>query len=129
MSEDRPVTLATSLMHYPWVLIRFGCHFCRRGGEARLAACAERYGRHATLQRLLTAFISGCAYDPASPARKPQKYGHRCGAYLPDLSRTSPPDHPPSMTGLTLIEGGKADMLPAEPAAPERRRRIGEPDD
>lgn len=49
----------------------------------------------------------------------------RCGGYCPDLISTRPPDLPPSVTGLSLIEGGKADMLPAEPAPIERRRRVG----
>ncbi len=44
---------------------------------------------------------------------------------MADLCIGRPPDLPPSMTGLTLIEGGKADMLPAEPA-PLRRRVGGE---
>jgi hypothetical protein len=33
-------------------------------------------------------------------------------------------DRPPAMTSLSLIPGGKADMLPAEPVTPDRRRRI-----
>lgn len=32
-----------------------------------------------------------------------------------------PPDLPPPMTGLTLIDRGKGDMLPAAPALVERR--------
>jgi hypothetical protein len=112
-------------MQYPWVVIRFSCHFCERGGAARLAACAAQFGKHASLLRLLTVFVSGCPYDPSNPARKPQKYGHHCGAYLPDIGRTSPPDLPPALIGLSLIEGGKADMLPAEPGQGPRRRRVG----
>jgi hypothetical protein len=31
--------------------------------------------------------------------------------------------------GVTLITGGKTDMLPAEPETPERRRQIGAKDE
>ncbi|WNJ89624.1 hypothetical protein [Bosea sp. 685] len=124
-----PPSLDTTLMQYPWVVIRFSCHFCERGGTTRLAACAAQFGKHASLLRLLTVFVSGCPYDPANPARKPQKYGHHCGAYLPDIGRTSPPDLPPALTGLSLIEGGKVDMLPAEPGQRPRRRRVGGEDE
>lgn len=74
-------------------------------------------------------FVSECPYDPLNPSWKPRKYGHKCGAYCPDVMSPRPPDLPPSLSGLTLIEGGKADMLPAEPGEPERRRRVGEGDD
>jgi hypothetical protein len=119
----------TALRDYPWVVIRFRCHFCKRAGDARLAVCAQRYGANATLGSLLDVFVSRCPYDPHNPARKPQKYGHHCGAYLPDVMRRGPPDLPPAMMGLSLIEGGKGDMLPAEPGAEPRRRRVGGTDD
>lgn len=44
---------------------------------------------------------------------------------MPDLNSGRSPDLPPTMTGLTLIEGGKEDMLPAEPQREERRRGVG----
>lgn len=69
--------------------------------------------------------MGGCPWDPHDLGRKPQKYGHRCGAYMPDLIHPRPPDLPPGLAGLTLIEGGKADLLPAEPREIERRRRVG----
>jgi hypothetical protein len=131
MSTGRPPGpfLETALLDYPWVVIRFRCHYCERGGDSRLAACAVRYGAHATLGSLLARFRSGCPWAPDNPMWKPRKYGHKCGAYLPDLSRGGPPDLPPSLTGLTLIEGGKESRLPAEPAPLDRRRRIGEAGD
>jgi hypothetical protein len=52
----------------------------------------------------------------------------RCGGYCPDVLAPRPPDLPPSTTGINLIQGGKADMLPAEPAPVERRRRVGDVD-
>lgn len=121
----KPPNEDTSLLDFPWVVIRFRCHFCKRSKDARLAGLASEFGEHSTLKLLLSAFIRGCQWDPTNPRWKPQKYGRKCGAYLMDIGRTSPPDLPPGMTGLTLIEGGKDDMLPVEPTAPRRRRRVG----
>ncbi len=116
-----PPTLETDLQHYPWIVIRFRCDYCRRWGDAGLAACAEKYGARITLAELLGIFISGCVWRP--DLRKPQKYGRKCGAYIADLRRTDPPDLPPAAMGIRLIEGGKDDMLPAEPEPPRERRR------
>jgi hypothetical protein len=88
---------------------------------------SARYGHRLPVSVVLHAFMAPCPYNPHTELRKPQKSGHRCGAYLPDLYTGRPPDLPPSMTGLTLIEGGRADMLPAEPA--QRSRRVGAVDD
>ncbi|HEV7257725.1 MAG TPA: hypothetical protein VGN82_08080 [Bosea sp. (in: a-proteobacteria)] len=129
MSKPRLPTVDTSLRDYPYVVIRFRCHVCERGGDARLAVLAAKYGSDALLGRLLRVFIGGCPWDPHNPARKPQKYGHRCGGYCPDLLSPRPPDLPPSMTGLTVIDGGKSEMLPAEPKREERRRRVGREDE
>lgn len=90
-----------------------------------MAALAARYGHRVPVRSVLHAFMGGCPWNPHTELRKQQKYGHRCGAYLPDLASGRPPDLPPTMTGLTLIEGGKADMLPPAPA-PGRRRVGGE---
>ena len=102
------------------------CHVCAREADVRLASCAARYGHRLPVQVVLRAFIGPCPYNPFTEVRKPQKYGQRCGAYLPDLHTSRPPDLPPSMAGLTLIEGGKDEMLPAEPARKGRRRKVGE---
>jgi hypothetical protein len=116
----------TTLLHYPWVVIRFRCHFCERWRDARLAACVVHFGTKVTLAGLLDQFVMGCPWDPHNPIRKPQKYGMKCGAYCPDIGRTSPPDLPPSMTGLTVIDGGKDERLPAAPVVEPKRWRIGE---
>lgn len=50
---------------------------------------------------------------------------HKRGHYVPDLASGGLPVLPPIMRSLSLIEGGKADMLPAAPA-PGRRRKGGE---
>jgi len=118
---------ATPLMLYPWVIVRLRCHVCPRHADVRLAALAARYGHRARLRLALHGFMALCPWNPHTELRKAQKYGHRCGAYLPDINSTRPPDLPPAITGLSLIEGGKADMLPAEPAPV--RRRVGGADD
>ena len=122
---DRP-DIATPLARYPWVVVRLRCHVCPRHAEVRLAALAARYGHRVPIRMVLHDFVRGCPWNPFTELRKPQKYGHRCGAYMPDLNSSRPPDLPPGMTGLTLIEGDKNDMLPAEPVRAEPRRRIGE---
>ena len=127
--ERRPVTLATTIGHSPWVVLHLRCHYCAREAKVRLAVLAIEYGLSAPLGRVLRTFVSDCPYDPLNPSWKPRKYGRKCGAYCPDVMSPRPPVLPPSLSGLTLIEGGKADMLPAEPTAPERRRRVGEGDD
>lgn len=114
------------LRDYPWVVVRMRCHFCRRGGDVRLAVFAEKYGAYATLGRLVVEFIKGCEWAPWNPTRRPQKYGMKCGGYCMDLRRPDPPDLPPGMTAWRLIEGDKGDMLPAQPLAPGRRKRVGE---
>ncbi|RYE32385.1 MAG: hypothetical protein EOP23_12480 [Hyphomicrobiales bacterium] len=112
----------TPLVRYPWVVVRLRCHVCARHADVRLAALAALWDR-IPVQAVLHAFMAGCPWNPHAEMRKAQKYGHRCGAYLPDISSGAPPDLPPTMAGLTLIEGGAKDMLPAEPA--KRRRRVG----
>lgn len=113
------------LRDYPWVVVRMRCHFCRRGGDVRLAIYADKYGAYATLGQMVIEFIKGCEWAPWNPTRRPQKYGMKCGGYCMDLRRPDPPDLPPGMTGLQLIEGGLGDKLPAAPPSEERRKRVG----
>lgn len=77
--SERP-DLGTQLVRYPWVIVRLRCHVCPRHAEVRLAALAARYGHRAPVSMVLHAFMSGCPWDPHTKLRKPQKYGHRCGA-------------------------------------------------
>jgi len=128
--KDKPKPLAgTRLLDYPYIVVRFRCHVCERGGDARMVACAVSHGSYAMIGHLLRVFMRQCPWSPYDPARKPRKYGHRCGAYMPDLLSGRPPDLPPAMTGLTLIEGEKDDLLPAEPRVQPSRRRVGGEDE
>ncbi|KFC63953.1 hypothetical protein FG93_05463 [Bosea sp. LC85] len=119
-----PPTLDTDLRHYPWIVIRFRCNYCKRWADGGLAACAEKFGAAMTLGDLLEMFRGRCAWR--AEIRKPQKYGFKCGGYCLDIGKTRPPDLPATMSGLTVIEGGRDDLLPAEPREIERRKRIGE---
>ncbi len=119
----------TTLLHYPWVVIRFRCHYCERSIDARLALCVAKFGLRTTLRELVDRFVAGCAWDPASVLKKPQKYGHKCGAYCPDLGRPGPPDLPPVLRKLRVINGGRDELLPATPRERRKRRRIGGTDE
>ena len=124
MDQDPP-DKGTVIGRWPWIALRLRCHVCRRQSDVRITACVVKYGYGAPVHHVLRSFMSACPWDPYSQLRKPQKYSHRCGAYICDLGSTRPPDLPPSMKGLSVIEGGAAGLLPAEPAPAERRRRVG----
>ena len=47
--------------HYPWVVIRFRCHYCERAPDARLAPCVAKFGLRATLGELIDRFVAGCS--------------------------------------------------------------------
>ena len=128
--RDEPPGPHTTLEYYPWIVVRFRCSRCRRYGDARLARLAEKFGATETIAALLTRFMATCASRPRSKGGQViADPDFACGGYCPDLRANPPPDLPPSMRGLTLIEGGRGDMLPAEPAPVERRRRVGGSDD
>lgn len=113
----------TALVDWPWVLVRFRCHYCERQRDSRLSVLVWKFGLNATVRELVALFRRPCPWRHDNLERRPQKYGHKCGAHCPDVGRVGPPDLPPSMSGLRLIDGGRDDMLPAEPAEPARRWR------
>ena len=125
MKPMEPPDEETLLRDYPWVVVRVRCYFCRRCGDARLAVLAAKHGPYISMGRLIIETMKDCEWAPWSPSRKPQKYGRKCGLYCLDLRRPDPPDLPPSMSGLTLIEGGKDEQLTVEPSRESPRRRIG----
>jgi hypothetical protein len=104
--ESRP-GYATRLLNWPWVLIRFRCDHCHRRGDAKLAACAARYGEFVTIGELLQIFRRSCPNSPEMRQRRQQKYGVKCTGYVADLGVPPPPDLPPAMAAWTVIEGGK----------------------
>jgi hypothetical protein len=129
MRYDLPPDEDTTLARWPWIEIRFRCHYCARDDDVGLAALSAKKGHRITLRTLVALWSAQCPWHHSNPARKPQKYGMRCGGYCPDLRRNTPPDMPPASTGLVLIEGGRDEMLPAQPTRRERRRRVGAGDE
>lgn len=89
---------------------------------------SAKKGHAVTVGALVRRWASLCPWHHSNPTRKPQKYGMKCVANCRDLRRFTPPDMPPAMGGLVVLEGGKSSMLPAEPTR-ERRRRIGGEDE
>lgn len=129
MRSDIPPDEDTPLARWPWVEVRFRCHYCARWDDVRLATLAAKKGHMITMRVLVSQWSQLCPWHHTNPARKPQKYGMKCGGHCPDLRRHTPPDMPPAASGLVLIEGGKDEMLPAEPTRLERRRRVGGDDE
>ncbi|MBD3847127.1 hypothetical protein IED13_15565 [Bosea sp. SSUT16] len=115
----------TTLEFYPWIVVRFACRACRAFRDKRLALLVEEFGAPTTIEYLLGIFIANCPHRPRKRNGRAALRDMPCGGYCPDLGTTRPPDLPPAMSGLTLIAGGKDDMLPAEAAPAERRRRVG----
>jgi len=116
----------TTLEYYPWIVVRFRCARCRRYGDARLARLVEKFGVAETIELLLARFHATC---PGRPRSKGGRYiadpNFACGGYCPDLTANPPPDLPPSLTRLTVIQGGKDDLLPGHDLPAARRRRVG----
>lgn len=108
-----PPTLETELRDYPYVVIRFRCHYCHRRADVRSVACAAKYGHRITMGRLLFLFRKGCRWSDET-VRKPQKYGMRCTGYCEDLYRSLNPNLPP-MDWHCLPVADRPDMLRSEP--------------
>ncbi|WP_449255663.1 hypothetical protein [Bosea sp. (in: a-proteobacteria)] len=125
MSRQEPPGLHTTLQYYPWIVVRFACTRCRTYSNVRLALLAEKYGATETIGRLLDLFHGNCPHRPRKRNGRPVARDVPCGGYCPDLGSTLPPDLPPSLTGLTLISGGRDEMLPDMRVPMERRRRVG----
>ncbi|AOO80989.1 hypothetical protein BHK69_11415 [Bosea vaviloviae] len=114
------------MQRYPWIVVRFACTRCRAYSNVRLAVLAERFGATETVGRLIEMFQRNCPHRPQKRNGRVALRDTPCGGYCPDLGNTRPPDLPPSLAGLSLIDGGKDDLLPVEPAPFERRRRVGD---
>lgn len=98
MTSDR-------LVSYPWVIVRIGCNRCKRRGSYRLARLAAKFGPEITMDELLLRLSYDC------PWRDGKRYKGQyinCGAFLPDLDRTVPPDLPPGVAAFRALRGGKA---------------------
>lgn len=98
------------LCDFPWIVVRVGCPLCpHRKGQYRLARLAEKYGADVQLCDLLNKIASNCPRTTLPWEGPPNEYDPTCKARFTDLEATSrpPPNLPPMLRKLMLIQGGK----------------------
>jgi hypothetical protein len=98
------------LSDFPWVIVRIDCPLCpHRKGQYRLARLAEKFGGDIQLCDLLDRLALDCPRKTLPWERPPNQPDPKCKARFTDLEATSrpPPDIPPTMRKLMLIQGGK----------------------
>jgi hypothetical protein len=98
------------LSDFPWVIVRVDCPLCpHRKGQYRLARLAAEYGADIQLCDLLDRIALDCPRRPLSWEGRPNQDDPGCKAQFTDLKAASrpPPDLPPMMRKLTVIQGGK----------------------
>jgi hypothetical protein len=98
------------LSDFPWVIVRIGCPLCpHRKGQYRLAHLAEKFGAAIQLCDLLDRIALDCPRKILPWERAPDQYDSMCKARFTDLEVASPPppDLPPAMRKLTVIQAGK----------------------
>lgn len=102
------------LAQFPYVVVRVACGMCpNRQGAYRLARLAVKYGSETPLDEVLARISADCPYQrgPRRPGdREPGQYVPRCHAFFPDLDQPvqPPPDLPPALMRLRLVQGGKS---------------------
>jgi hypothetical protein len=102
--------MAERLWDFPWVIVRVDCPLCpHRRGQYRLARLAEKYGSDIQLCDFLNRIAFDCTMRSQPGEQPPNQYDPKCKARFTDLEATShpPPDLPPGMRQLTVIQGGK----------------------
>jgi hypothetical protein len=96
------------LSAFQWVIVRIGCNLCNRSGTYRLARLSAKFGTEISLEELLDKLALDCLWRRQPWQRTARKYQPKCGAHFVDLERApTPPDLPPSMRRLRLVQGGK----------------------
>jgi hypothetical protein len=98
------------LSDFPWVIVRIDCPLCaHRKGQYRLARLAAEYGADIQLCDLLDRIALDCPRRSFPWERPPNQDDPGCKARFTDLKATNrlPPDLPPMMRKLTVIQGGK----------------------
>jgi hypothetical protein len=98
------------LSDFPWVIVRVDCPLCpHRKGQYRLARLAAEYGADIQLCDLLDRIALDCPKRPLPWEQPPNEFDPGCKARFTDLEATShpPPDLPPMMRKLSVIQGGK----------------------
>jgi hypothetical protein len=98
------------LSDFPWVIVRIDCPLCpHRKGQYRLARLAEKFGADIQLCGLLDRIALDCPRKSHPWERPAAQYDPRCKARFTDLDAISrpPPDLPPMLRKLTVIQGGR----------------------
>ena len=99
------------LAAYPYVVVRIACPHCpNRSGSYRLARLAAKMGPETPLAEVLRRVALDCPWLDERRPRTGSKYVPRCKVHFPDLEEVSPPppDLPPGMMKLRVVQGGKA---------------------
>jgi hypothetical protein len=84
--------------------------FCpHRRGQYRLARLAEKFGANIRLCDLIDQIACDCPRKSLPWERPTDQYDLKCKARFKDLEAISrpPPDLPPMMRKLTVLQGGK----------------------
>jgi hypothetical protein len=106
------------LVHFPYVLVLLQCDACKRAGSYRLARLAVKYGAEILLDDLLLRLSSDCPWrdDPRGT----------CQVRFADLPPQRPPDLPPVMRRLRVVQGGRSAAVVIADAkkSPGASRRI-----
>ncbi|TCR69668.1 hypothetical protein [Bosea sp. BK604] len=110
--------LETTLLDWPWVLVRLRCHYCDKSRDARLAFLARKFGDLTTIGEIISIWRTPCAFSPEGENRKPQKYSvtGKCGAYAIDMEGGPPPNLPPKVGGLRIVADNSVRMPPRRKA-------------
>ncbi|RYF19651.1 MAG: hypothetical protein EOO77_09665 [Oxalobacteraceae bacterium] len=98
-----------NLAAYPYVVGRLACTMCsHRTGGCRLARLAAHFGLETPLEDVLKLIALDCPHREHPGRRRANQYVPRCHAHFPDFQAVpTPPDLPPALSGLKLIQGGK----------------------
>lgn len=98
-----------NLAAYPYVVVRVACTMCpHRTGSYRLARLAARFGPETPLEEVLRQIALDCPHREHPGRRRGNQYAPRCHAHFLDLETVpTPPDLPPALMGLRLIQGGR----------------------
>src|SRR3569833_1228001 len=94
------------LAFYPFIVVRIACRQCARSGSYRLARLAAKRGPEAPLDEVLRRVSYDCMWRQESRNKATLKT-QTCGVYFPDLEQPRPPDLPPGLMKLRLVQGGR----------------------
>lgn len=112
------------IVDYPYIVLRIDCRPCRRTGCYRLARLAEAHGAETELEELRRRLTADCPAWKQTGKRRRIIEADDCRAKFTDLAIPTPPDLPPGLGGLKVIDGGIPDDDPTP--TPLQRRKAAE---